>query len=188
MYKHDNCTWHLQVTTFTLLIKIVNFCTLTVYPMVLLKGNNNSFQLLGSTVMYVLFYVLGTYNTNTWFYTCRLKMRSKPCTQTKKVPTFLYHVTCKSSAWSRIERGGGHPDPEIRGGQSPPNFFCPFGPQFGLKIRGAKSPVPPLGPPLNSVLNISQILDLFSLRSSPKNLLQDADNLLIQEEILVKFM
>ena len=33
--------------------------------------------------------------------------------------------------------GSGHPDPEIRSGQSPKNFFRPFGPQFGLKIRGA---------------------------------------------------
>ena len=35
--------------------------------------------------------------------------------------------------------GDGHPDPEISGGgdQSPKIFFQPFGPQFGLKIRGA---------------------------------------------------
>ena len=38
-------------------------------------------------------------------------------------------------------KGGGalHPDPEIRGGQVPPpkkKLFRPFGPQFGLKIRG----------------------------------------------------
>ena len=33
--------------------------------------------------------------------------------------------------------GGGNPDPEIRG-RSPVSkiFFRPFGPQFGLKIRG----------------------------------------------------
>ena len=33
--------------------------------------------------------------------------------------------------------GGGHPDPEIRGGEprSPKFYFRPFGPQFGLKIR-----------------------------------------------------
>ena len=32
--------------------------------------------------------------------------------------------------------GGGHPDPEIRGGPvSKKNFFSHFGPQFGLKIR-----------------------------------------------------
>ena len=33
--------------------------------------------------------------------------------------------------------GGGHPDPEICRGQSPKHFFRPFGPQFGLKMRGA---------------------------------------------------
>ena len=41
--------------------------------------------------------------------------------------------------------GGGHPDPEIRGGQSPTKFFQPFGPQFGLKIGGR-------APPLDSLL------------------------------------
>ena len=36
----------------------------------------------------------------------------------------------------------GHPDPSIRGGgggrggKSPKNFFRPFGPQFGLKVKG----------------------------------------------------
>ena len=42
--------------------------------------------------------------------------------------------------------GGGHPDPEIKGGAPglPKNCFRPFGPQFGLKIRGGEggSPVP----------------------------------------------
>ena len=33
--------------------------------------------------------------------------------------------------------GAGHSDPEIRRGEGgPPNFFRPFGRQFGLKIRG----------------------------------------------------
>ena len=42
--------------------------------------------------------------------------------------------------------GGGHPDPEIRGGgQSQKFFFRPFGPHFGLKIRGAGSPGPSPG-------------------------------------------
>ena len=42
-----------------------------------------------------------------------------------------------------IRGGPGHPDPEIRweGGRSP-NFFRPFGPQFGLKLRGAVPPSP----------------------------------------------
>ena len=43
---------------------------------------------------------------------------------------------------------GGHPDPKVRvgggGGQSPEKkkFLWPFGPQFGLKIRGAQAPGP----------------------------------------------
>ena len=39
--------------------------------------------------------------------------------------------------------GGGHPDPEIRGGggrRSQEKFFRPFRPQFGLKIEGGSSP------------------------------------------------
>ena len=37
---------------------------------------------------------------------------------------------------------GGHPDPEIRGRPGHKKiFFRPFGPQFGLKLRG--SPPPP---------------------------------------------
>ena len=45
-------------------------------------------------------------------------------------------------------RGGGHPDPEIRG-VVPKNCFREFGPQFGLKIRGEAPPQAlPLDPPL----------------------------------------
>ena len=50
------------------------------------------------------------------------------------------------------------PDLEIMGGQSsrsldkggsPKNFFCPSGPQFGLKIRGRHGPrAPSVDPPL----------------------------------------
>ena len=41
--------------------------------------------------------------------------------------------------------GVGYPDPEIRGrGSVSKFFFRPFGPQFGLKIREAPSPDPPL--------------------------------------------
>ena len=39
-------------------------------------------------------------------------------------------------------RGGGHPDPEIKAGVSQKNFQ-PFGPQFGLKIRGGPAPPGP---------------------------------------------
>ena len=36
--------------------------------------------------------------------------------------------------------GGGHPDPEIREGDGPAEFFRPFGPEFGLKIREGTAP------------------------------------------------
>ena len=39
--------------------------------------------------------------------------------------------------------GAGHPDPEIEGGLKK-NFFQPFGPQFGLKIREVLGPLGPL--------------------------------------------
>ena len=43
--------------------------------------------------------------------------------------------------------GGGHPDPEIRGGRLKKKF-PPFRPQFGLKIRGREGPrAPSLDPP-----------------------------------------
>ena len=46
----------------------------------------------------------------------------------------------------RGSRGGSsHPDPKIkRGGGLEKNFSRPFGPQFGLKIRGDPSLNPPL--------------------------------------------
>ena len=47
----------------------------------------------------------------------------------------------------QISGGPGHPDPEIRGSRAPKNFV--FGPQFGLKISGARPPrAPPLYPPM----------------------------------------
>ena len=36
----------------------------------------------------------------------------------------------------QIRGESGHPGSEIRGGGSQKTFFRPFGPQFGLKIRG----------------------------------------------------
>ena len=45
------------------------------------------------------------------------------------------------------DKGGpGHPDPKIRGGGLQKDFFRFIGPQFGLKIRGARAP--PLDLPL----------------------------------------
>ena len=39
--------------------------------------------------------------------------------------------------------GSGHPDLKMRGEPSlETNFFLPFGPQFGLRIRGAGPPGP----------------------------------------------
>ena len=46
-----------------------------------------------------------------------------------------------------FQMGGGgeasYPDPEIRGAVSEKIFFGPFGPQFGLKIRGWHPGNPP---------------------------------------------
>ena len=54
----------------------------------------------------------------------------------------------------RYRGGGGHPDPEIRGGGAglQNKFFRPFRPRFGKKIRcGDLAPprAPSLDPPLN---------------------------------------
>ena len=43
--------------------------------------------------------------------------------------------------------GSSRPDPEIRGAQSPKNYFRPFRPQFGIKIRGGGG-LGPQAPPL----------------------------------------
>ena len=59
---------------------------------------------------------------------------------------FLVIICTEPDPDREIRRGGGggglgHPDPEIRReGGSPKRFLRPFGPQFGLKIRGAPSP------------------------------------------------
>ena len=54
----------------------------------------------------------------------------------------------------RSTTSGSHPDPEISGGLASKNFFHPFRPQFGLKIKGgggAQAPgAPPLDPPLTT--------------------------------------
>ena len=61
----------------------------------------------------------------------------------------------------QITGGGGgrrHSDPEIRGGQFPKNFFWSFGPQFGLKLRGA-------GPPGPSPRSATVIVLLYNISS-----------------------
>ena len=71
------------------------------------------------------------------------------------------HLSGGFSFQIRAGGGGGHPDPEIRGGLKKnffwpfgsqfcrkirgglkKNFFWPFGSQFGLKIRGGPGPSP----------------------------------------------
>ena len=42
----------------------------------------------------------------------------------------------------QIKSGGGHPDPEIRGGGGLKTFFWPFGPQFTITIKGGGPPGP----------------------------------------------
>ena len=52
------------------------------------------------------------------------------------------------------------PDPQKRGGgRSPKKFFGPFGPQFGLKIRGGGAD--PRAPPLDPALNATHWVNLF---------------------------
>ena len=49
----------------------------------------------------------------------------------------------------QIRGGGGHPDPEIRGGDDlKKNYFRHLGPQFGLKEKGGGPAGPSLDPPL----------------------------------------
>ena len=50
-----------------------------------------------------------------------------------------------SDKGGRGGRGGGHPDPEIKAGGAgvSKKNFQPFGPQFGLKIRGGPAPPGP---------------------------------------------
>ena len=43
----------------------------------------------------------------------------------------------------KVEGGGGHPDLQVRVEPVLQNkIFSPFGPQYGLKIRGARDPAP----------------------------------------------
>ena len=49
----------------------------------------------------------------------------------------MMHYTVKDPDLQIGRGGGSHPDPEIKGGGGlKKNFFRPFGPQFGLKLRG----------------------------------------------------
>ena len=69
----------------------------------------------------------------------------------RKLKTVDHCSSAVADSDLQIKRGGGHPDPAIKGG---PVFkkkrFWPFGPQFGPKIRewGGPPCAPPLDPPL----------------------------------------
>ena len=65
--------------------------------------------------------------------------------------------------------GGGRPDTEIRGARSQKDFFWPFGPHFGLKIKGG--PGPP-GPSPDSPLSTvghgkSTTLNYYTVSNKP---------------------
>ena len=65
---------------------------------------------------------------------------------------FYLHENTVADSDLQIRGGGGHPDPEIRGGgaASKKRKIRPFAPPFGLKIRGgAGSRAPPLDPHWN---------------------------------------
>ena len=57
------------------------------------------------------------------------------------------NFSAASRPWDKCGGGGGIQTLRYVGGQSPKHFFRPFGPQFGLKMRGGRAS--PLNPPLN---------------------------------------
>ena len=69
--------------------------------------------------------------------TTRNSIDSRKCFGHRKTALFLVEMSFRPG-------GNGHPDPEIRGGGGgsglPKKLFRPFGPQFGLKIRGGGPP------------------------------------------------
>ena len=61
-------------------------------------------------------------------------------------------------------RGGGHPEPEIRGGAVSKIIFWPFGPHFRRKITGGQTTwAPPLDPPLSVVALVSVVFVVLEL-------------------------
>ena len=86
------------------------------------------------------------------------------CHKPLKVPISTYKFNSRSRP---SDNGGGgvsgHPDPEIGRGQSQ-NFFSPFGPQFGLKIRVGRGGGPSLDPPLkfSRLISIHFLEELLS--------------------------
>ena len=73
-------------------------------------------------------------------------------------------MKCTGGSRSSDKGGGGHPDPEIRGGSLPKFFFGSSGLSFGLIIRergrgGSKPPrAPRLDPPRSRMTQISTFL------------------------------
>ena len=62
--------------------------------------------------------------------------------------------------------GGGHLDPEVRGGGGGSlrkMFFRPFGPHFGRRIRRAGPRAPSLDPPLSVVAVVSVVCAVVQL-------------------------
>ena len=95
-----------------------------------------------------------TWNKNeilAWSYTTltqtiiQIQMTSYPClgivadyTLVNRASIEYDHITVADP--DRQITGGGHPDPEIEGGGGlKKSFLRPFGPQFGLKIRGSRA-------------------------------------------------
>ena len=70
----------------------------------------------------------------------------------KKLNLLLKHWNCGSGGSRPSDNGwgggGDHPDADIRGGGHKKSVFQPFGPQFGLTIKGRGSQAPPLDTPL----------------------------------------
>ena len=74
-------------------------------------------------------------------------------------------MKCTGGSRTSDKGGGGHPDPEIRGGSPPKFFFRLFGPQFRSNNKGerkgggGKPPrAPRLDPPRSRMTQISTFL------------------------------
>ena len=74
--------------------------------------------------------------------------------------SFTVNAVADPDLQIRVGRGGGHPDPEVRGGRSQKNFFSSLRASVSLKIRRGV-PTPP-GPSPGSA---SVMFILFSNKS-----------------------
>ena len=65
-------------------------------------------------------------------------------TEQTEADLHVYRTVADPDLQIRGGGGGGHPGPEIRGGTGlPKNFFWPFRPHFGRKMRGEPGPPGP---------------------------------------------